>query len=758
LFPLALMALPHRANRKNVFFRTAGIDSRPLLEAVFNLGTTQLDPYLNFCFKPLVQETPSMSISSKFLAILFLIGFAPALSSAQACTHDAAFYEANHYIVNKIRMVSPLDFIFLVRHRFDLIKSGLALQEKKAFSSADFTESFKTLDKAMQADGAFGPDLPIKVVVVTDKLENCVESGSAPKVDIVYRIFSTDPLPAVTETPDERRADVRNQATAVAEKNTVPDYKIVPRLSYDHARRVSGGLNFAYRLPLGFLDSVNLAAQGSSSSSSFKAEIHGKKQPGLALLDQLDYSLNYSYGDTPGFNLELLKGVMEGRFLGVSKPLNTTAVLISFRYGAALSQGNQQSNSFALALPANTITNSSYSALKFYTGMTATTRYTEMAVSYGLQAGGTDLTNLGYTKHIGDVLYGARFPGGTHKPWDVSLRVTGGAITGNGPILINDRFFGGNSVEQFLPGDTWTIPNGPVVRSIAPNRLAGTGAGGTSFYSTGFTIGKVLFGSPIVPPEVENADGFDSGVRAAEASAENWFADDYEAASPEFKKLLTDFPAALKSDLDAATAEFAAIRSAGSVSTPLDTALKSAEREARLAQNLVKHVSDPARGSDNANKLRAWLLPTSRFRNLMAEMQKIEPLAPTAAAQLEAARNSIETHLSALEKGIADIHSGPVRAAAVKRAQQDMVRPREVIDTLRHEANSYAFSLVGIADAGRIFPDPNGTRFAIGGGGRFSLVNVNFTLGYAVNPNPHKELGQGRGALLIGFTYTNLFR
>ena len=707
---------------------------------------------------PIVQEAHSMSVSSKFFAILLVTAFAPALAAAQTCTHDAAFYEDNHYTVRRIRMVSPLDFIFLVRHRFDLIKSGLALQEKKAFSSADFTESFKTVDKAMRADGAFGPDLPIKVVVVTDRLENCVESGGNPTVDIVYRIFSTDPLPAVTETPDERQAALSNQATTVAEKNTVPDYKIVPRLSYDHARRVSGGLDFAYRLPIGVLDSVNFAAQGSSSSSSFKGEIHGKKQPGLALLDQVEYSLNYSYSDMPGFNLELLKGVMEGRFLGVSKPLNSTRARIALRYGAALSQGNQQSNSFALALPANTITNSSYSALKFYTGITATTRYTEMAVSYGLQAGGTDLTNFGYTKHIGDVLYGARFPGGTHKPWDVSLRVTGGAIAGSGPILINDRFFGGNSVEQFIPGDTWTIPNGPVVRSIAPNRLAGTGAGGTSFYSTSLTIGKVLWGSPIVPAEVENAPGFDSAVQGAEKGAENWFADDYEGSSPEFKKLLADFPTTLKSDLDAATAEFTSIRSAGPVSAQLDTALKSAERELRLAQNLIKHVSDPGRGSDNATRLRAWSLPASRFRNLMADMQKIEPLAPATAAQIEATRNSIDTHLSALQKAIADIHSGPVRAAAEKRAQQDMARPREIIDTLRHEANSFAFSLVGIADAGRIFPDPNGTRFAIGGGGRVSLVNVNFTVGYAVNPSPHKELGQGRGALLIGFTYTNLFR
>ena len=92
------------------------------------------------------------------------------------------------------------------------------------------------------------------------------------------------------------------------------------------------------------------------------------------------------------------------------------------------------------------------------------------------------------------------------------------------------------------------------------------------------------------------------------------------------------------------------------------------------------------------------------------------------------------------------------------RAKRDLERPREVISTLRHETNRYSISVVGIADAARLWPDPYGTRYALGGGGRFSLVNVNFTLGYAVNPQPRPELGQGRGALFFTITYTNLFR
>ena len=157
--------------------------------------------------------------------------------------------------------------------------------------------------------------------------------------------------------------------------------------------------------------------------------------------------------------------------------------------------------------------------------------------------------------------------------------------------------------------------------------------------------------------------------------------------------------------------------------------------------------------------LRAWLVPASRFRKLATELQTVEPLIPaTTATHLDATKESIEAHLKDLGNALAGIRASPVRAAAVQRAQQDMVRPREVIDTLRHEANRFSIGLVGVVDAGRLWPDPFGTRYAFGGGVRASVVNVNFTLGYAVNPSPHRELGQGRGAVFFSITYTNLFR
>jgi hypothetical protein len=96
--------------------------------------------------------------------------------------------------------------------------------------------------------------------------------------------------------------------------------------------------------------------------------------------------------------------------------------------------------------------------------------------------------------------------------------------------------------------------------------------------------------------------------------------------------------------------------------------------------------------------------------------------------------------------------------AARARAERDVMRPRESIDTLRHEANSFSLSLLGIFDTGRMWPDGYGTRYGNGGGVRLSIVNVNFNIGYAVNPDPQKQVGQGHGALFLSLTYTNLFR
>ena len=115
-------------------------------------------------------------------------------------------------------------------------------------------------------------------------------------------------------------------------------------------------------------------------------------------------------------------------------------------------------------------------------------------------------------------------------------------------------------------------------------------------------------------------------------------------------------------------------------------------------------------------------------------------------------------HLAELRTALDQIKASSVGTDAVTKARRDMTRPREVIDSLRHEINRYSIGMVGLFDVARMWPDPFATRYAIGGAARFSIVTVNFTAGYAVNPNPKKELGQGRGAFVFSLSYTNFFR
>jgi hypothetical protein len=196
----------------------------------------------------------------------------------------------------------------------------------------------------------------------------------------------------------------------------------------------------------------------------------------------------------------------------------------------------------------------------------------------------------------------------------------------------------------------------------------------------------------------------------------------------------------------------------GSEDTALRKALTEAQREARLSQNFINHLNDPTvRGSDKALKLRTLNDPNnSKFLKLLQAVSNLLPLVtPNVKSGLETSKATLTKDLGELQKEIDAIHTGPVHDAAAAQAKKDMVRPRETIDTLRFEANRFAFSLISLFDVGRVWPDPYGTRYAIGGGGRVSVVNVNLNVTYGVNPNPQK--GQGHGALLFSLTYTNLF-
>jgi hypothetical protein len=302
-----------------------------------------------------------------------------------------------------------------------------------------------------------------------------------------------------------------------------------------------------------------------------------------------------------------------------------------------------------------------------------------------------------------------------------------------------------------------------LIRSIPARRLTGTGFGGTSFFSANLTVGKIIYHSPIIPADIENSPGFGESIEAAEATAQTFFADDYTYNSAEYTATTVKFSKLLTEQLDAAKAVLDEARAAGPVSPSLKTVLKNAASNARGARQIAVNaaVRGPS-GRLDGIKLKQLVNSNPKANRLLALLENLRQLSTLVPApakpKIEASLHDLQSTMTELDSAFKAAETGPQRQKDLDRAKADMARPREVIDTLRHEANRFSFSLVALVDAGRIWPDPDGTRYAIGGGGRISVVNVNLNLGYAFNPHPITSLGQGRGAVFISLTYTNLFR
>jgi hypothetical protein len=670
---------------------------------------------------------------------------------AQVCTHatdgrvDTAYYEANSYVVSKIVLHQTFDFLYFVRGGLEKLKAGLPIKEGERYTRELDRASFDRLKSALNDDAISGV-LPFKVTAGLSDIEKCDESAQPRALEVHYYLFSTDPFLAAAMPPERRAGEERNP-TKAAENSMRPSLRIVPSAAYDRTDRlafggtVQGGLGFP-----GF-QTITLSSTASSSTRSGEAQLSGDRQLGMAGLDRLDYHLQYSTVDQPAGPLQLKDHLLGIRAIASTRDFTFhSGNRIGYRYGLSIAAGNQQSTAGAAAVPPGTIPNSREVDARFLFGTTYTTRYTALSASYALRVFGPGPGSLTSAANIADAKFDWR-QGKTHVPWDISARATAGTIAGSRDLLLNGRFFGGNAVAPFLPGDSWMVPYGPWIRSIPRNRLNGLGYGGTSFYSANLTAGKVLKSSPLIPGEIETAPGFADAIRAAENSAENFFADDYETSSNEYKALVAKFGAQFIAHLNAVRTLLHSI--------PSSPAVRAAGTQMRGAFGVARAAIE-----GSPLMLRTFTNPnTSKVMKLLDDLQKLAPEVPAAQqAQIQDSMAALKRDVQQFSDALAAMDRSPTASAARARAQRDMRGPREVIDTLRHEADVWSLSAVGIFDMGRLWPDPMGTRYAIGAGARISILSVNFTAGYAVNPQPYRTLGQGRGAVFLSITYTNMFR
>jgi hypothetical protein len=472
-------------------------------------------------------------------------------------------------------------------------------------------------------------------------------------------------------------------------------YSLLPTATYDASTHLMPGLQGSVTTHWKLLDRTDFEGAASANSSLGRLVLAGHDA-------HFDYQLSYLYSELASNAGTLKKSTISGNVEGSKRTKN-----FLLRYTAA---GD-----------ASTL---GYGDLK--TGIEASG--SSFTAAYGIQAGN-------FVKHVAEGSWNHAFEwpwlakkNNLHYPVVLDARGSGGLLMRAGNAPIAERFFGGNNVAGFLPGSVWDLREGPFIRSIAQNRFADS-SGGDRYAAFNLTIAPTVYAKPLVPASLVSDKMFVAAKDQAVANAivfEKLFLMGKQPAAIEAAKKLD----AIATELDRISAELKTL--------PESDAVSAAET----------YVGVATRGVASAKKDPTRLPAVPVFVSL-------------AEGRIRALGGSMTSHADHLAGFLTDLQAAMSKIdskAAEAKAESDLAAVKPILNTFLYRLNGIAVSPVVMLDAARMTPDVNGTRFGIGGGIRLSLLNLNFTAGYSVNPHPVAALRQGRGAVFVSFDIANLFR
>jgi len=736
-----------------------------------------------------------MSMRSSAVSAMLLVSLGPALAAGAAplgtCPGNAAHY--NGWKIRSIRIKSPFDFLPAASAGFAQIVTALPLQQKDPFDSGKFDAGLEYITNAVKNRLPFR-FATVRAVVTLNELENC-EQGA---LDVRYTVYAAI-VPSLSGKSFElRQAEVDRPATtgaSIGASGSAPligpagnfssagssgNFLAVPNFSYDHTRHGYGGAEFESPAPLGLFDTFKFDSSASSNSLLGDAALAGNRTPGEKYWNHVQWQLIASYRDLPVGEQRLKEGKLAAGFFGSTKELTSHGLL--FNYGAAVAGGHQQDTTSGAV-------NSSYGDLKLLADVENHWGPSAIAAAYGLQLGSTlSGRAIDFAKHIGDVRYSvvfnplpsylkhtdtctagtkcddrSAFIGADHKPLSVEMRATGGVIQTFGVTPSAERFFGGNQLTApFIEGQPWDVRDEPYIRSIPEYSIgssnpASFGLGGTRFYSLNLTVAKAVIGRAILPKELGSTD-FVQKLDGAMKTAAGVISDGYFGKDPAVVNVDADVTAVGQQVAGLQLpnpSSFDAV--ANKRIAPL---VKAAAFQMKLIAAIVTSIT--VKGNRNStNALINSLLPAldtdlTGLRSLLASGNG--PELATALGQQQAAIDAAKEKLVRAWKPEGTGATDPIRAArarADQKADQDLKPATKVLNTVLYQLNAYSVAPVGIFDVARVWPSGVGARYALGGGVRLSLVNANFTFGYAVNP--HRLPGEGPGAVFFKLDITDLF-
>jgi hypothetical protein len=662
-------------------------------------------------------------------------------------------FETDNYRIANITIDDPFRFLYWIGGKSRDIEAQL----RAKLNGQLFT--YRLVDAGalgLIETARFAPDsrqsFSVRIEMVS--VQNC--DPAAKTLDLVYRIYSTDPPQVLGGATESQATAEKSPQTTTGLTQAGNPFHFTPAGGYNRSDGAFGGGRIQIVPGLGafhLFDAFTAEGQGSYSMRTLSAALSGSANL-HGWLRHAGWRLNYLNSSEPAGATRLKKAVLSGQMDGETRPFWQGTVLA--RFGGLLGGGNMQSGVSAGLLPPQTVGNAGYGSLKGYLGLTSRTSHNVFSVSYGLELGSVGpSTQVDWQKHIGDAADEFWIPMGDHKPLEIESRFTAGGIQIPHSIPLAARFFGGNGEEFFVPGDSWQIRDEPVIRAIPANRfyLTAQGAGADRFTNINLTVSYPVKSRPIMPKDLSEDPEFGKLLHAQIVSATSADQNYYTWKDPNFGAALNRL-GNLARLLDALQTAANAAQAAhpgqlpdefGDCAVNIGTAafyVQSALADKGVAQygDLSALLPAPA-GSDALQSVQDACVGE-------VNQQLSDAGIRAAAAAVDASRTAILKDFNAIDQ-----------KAAAQKAANDIAFVKRTLNTLFKDLNIFSVGPVAVFDAASIGPARGGlggSRIGPGGGIRLELASsVNFTLGYAWNVN--RQPGEGKGALFVSIGVRDLF-
>jgi hypothetical protein len=667
----------------------------------------------------------------------------------------------NGYKVLRVDIKDPIGFISPWSPVAASLKKSLKLRAGELFSADALQRDSDFLNKILTARPASGGE-KFKVSFTSADIRSC--DPETRTLRVVYPFFSTSVTSLIPPSIEEQTKEAQSPGTTGAARAADRSFEAAPVAGYNQTRGLFGGVRFSGR-------ARTFTFQGESEDSADSHNGHLELGSHLArnskLWDHADWAAGFVWQDMPAAARRFEENRLTLRASAATRELTRQRVI--FRYGTALEAGHQQSNGSGAA------PNSGYGSWKGYAGITGRPGNGAFAASYGMQLGSLRTSGLPvFRKHLLDLAYNHSFTigappllgdrqdfrgplnAGVHRTLNVETRLTGGVIQNATGAPVAERFLGGNEVRPFVQDGSWLIPADAWIRSIPENRLGslqGAPWGGTRFYAANATVSFTLWGKPLLPMDLATAGGgfpevLNPGFQTAAASLANT----YKTHDPEFIRLTAEVPARAN-ELSRTLASLSSLLRdlpADGASVPgrsnLLVRIRRNINDARGAAVLTASAPDP----QVIERLTSQVLPA-----LAGQMEDLAVSLRTAgqadvASELDSLRNDIRR----LELDIDAAHSLPANKYQ-NRAWAKLAPGHRALDVFLHRLNVYSIAPVVLFDVARVWPVGQAVHYGVGPGVRLSLINVNFTLGYAVNAR--RTAGEQAGAIYLKLDVVSLF-